>query len=276
MKIQVALTVAEAKRLIAKAVVQLPEVKQALERGRILLKGGTTVSAISEELVGKPLRISGRISQRGTVGAKIAEGEFPHSILIEKKEARDIDDVIVDITKELGERDVIIISGNALDIDGGVAMMAGSVAGGNPGIALSAMLAEGAKVIIPIGLEKLIPGSIGDAIRVAARKGVDRALGMSTGLVPLYGKVVTEAGAVSILADVSCTVIGRGGIMGGEGATVMVVQGPNEEVEKVWQHVEEVKGAVTSGAAESLPECEGGNERCGLHLACVYRKRKSR
>jgi hypothetical protein len=155
-------------------------------------------------------------------------------------------------------------------------MMAGSVAGGNPGVALSAMLCEGANVIIPIGLEKLIPGSIRDAIEAAGRKGVDRALGMATGLIPLFGKVVTEADAVSVLADVSCTVIGRGGIMGGEGATVMVVQGSKEEVEKVWRAVEEVKGAETSGAEESLPECESGNQRCGLHLACVYKKRKSK
>jgi hypothetical protein len=276
MKIQVALSVSEAKRLIAKAVVQLPEVKQAREKGRILLKGGTTVSAIAEELGHKPLRISGRISARGTMAAKITESDYAHSVLVERDEARRIDEDIVEVSEELGEGDVIIISGNALDINGGVAMMAGSVAGGNPGAALSAMLSEGARIVIPIGLEKLIPGTIGEAIQAAGRKGVARSFGMSTGLVPLFGKVVTEQDAVCILAEVSCTVIGRGGIMGGEGATAMVVEGSQQEVEKVWRAVEEVKGADTSGAEESLPECDGANERCRLHLACVYRRRKSR
>ena len=41
-KAQIALTVAEGKRLIAKAVVSLPEVENARRHGKILLKGGTT------------------------------------------------------------------------------------------------------------------------------------------------------------------------------------------------------------------------------------------
>jgi hypothetical protein len=60
MKGQVSLTVSESKRLIAKAVVSLPEVQEALEKGRILLKGGTTVSAICEEMVGKKAPEVGR------------------------------------------------------------------------------------------------------------------------------------------------------------------------------------------------------------------------
>jgi len=39
MKIQIALTVNESKRMIAKAVVFLPEIKNALEKGKILLIG---------------------------------------------------------------------------------------------------------------------------------------------------------------------------------------------------------------------------------------------
>jgi hypothetical protein len=274
MRAQIALSVSEAKRLIARAVVLRPEVKRAMEQARILLKGGTTVSAVSEELIGTPLRISGRISPRGTVATRATESKHPHSVLIERGQARDIDDEIVEVVRELGADDVIVISGNALDIHGDAAMMAGSVAGGNPGVALSAMLTEGAKVIIPIGLEKLIPGRIADAVRAAGRKGVDRSYGMATGLVPLYGEVITEREAIQLLADVSCEVIGRGGIMGGEGATVMVVEGTAEEVDKVWRHAEAVKGTGVSGAEESLPECEGGNERCRLHLACIYRRRK--
>lgn len=71
MKVQIALTVNESKRLIAKAIISLPEVKNAFEKEKILLKGGTTVSAVAEELVGVPLRICGRISKRGTVSSQI-------------------------------------------------------------------------------------------------------------------------------------------------------------------------------------------------------------
>jgi len=99
MKVHIALTVNESKRLIAKAVVSLPEAKGALRKGRIILKGGTTVSAICEEMVGKPLRISGRITPRGTVSAKNTSKEYPHSVLIEKGRTENIDDQLVDISK---------------------------------------------------------------------------------------------------------------------------------------------------------------------------------
>ncbi len=43
MKVQIALTVNKSKRMIAKTVVSLPEIKNALGKGKILLKGGTIV-----------------------------------------------------------------------------------------------------------------------------------------------------------------------------------------------------------------------------------------
>ncbi|MBA7689046.1 hypothetical protein ES703_97540 [subsurface metagenome] len=66
----------------------------------------------------------------------------------------------------------------------------------------------------------------------ASRKGVERSYGMSTGLIPLFGKVITEKEAVEIIAEVNCAVIGRGGIMGGEGSTVMTVEGLEDQVEQ--------------------------------------------
>ncbi len=84
MKCQFTLTVSEGKRLIAKAIASLPEVRKALSDGMILLKGGTTVSALSEELCGQPLRISGRVTPRGTVSSGAAEPEGAHSLLLRR------------------------------------------------------------------------------------------------------------------------------------------------------------------------------------------------
>ena len=273
MKAQLTLTVSEAKRLIAKAVAALPEVRAALQGGRLLLKGGTTVSAVAEEIAGVALRICGRIGTRGTLSmAEDVEG--PHSVLIEGGRVTNIDASIVEVAGSLGPEDVVIIGGNALDAHGVAAMMAGSVSGGLPGQAMSGFLAEGARIVIPIGLEKLIPGSIADAVRAAGRKDADVSLGMAVGLIPIYGRVVTEQHAVEILARVKTTVIGRGGIMGAEGATVMVAEGEREEVERLVALTRAVKGAVVSGIPESLPECRGGSPRCRQHLACVYRKER--
>ena len=49
------LTVNEGKWLIARAVAGMERVQRALRSGKVILKGGTTVSCISELLVGYPL-----------------------------------------------------------------------------------------------------------------------------------------------------------------------------------------------------------------------------
>ena len=275
MKAQIVLTVNESKKIIAKAICSLPEVKNALARKKILLKGGTTVSAIAEELVGIPLRICGRISKRGTVSSQIILVKHPHSILVEKGKTKNIDDNIVEVVKNLGRGDIIIISGNALDSQKNVGIMAGSVSGGNAGMAVSGMFSEGAEVIIPIGLEKLIPGTIRDASIIAGRKDVDVSYGMAVGLIPLYGKVVTEKDAVETLAKLNCTVIGKGGILGAEGSTVMVVEGLDKEVKKILKVIKEVKGADISGQRESLEECKKGSPSCRSHSACIYLRSRS-
>ena len=48
-----ALTPAESKRLIAKAVVRLPEVRHAWENGRIIIGNGTTTGFVAAELLGQ-------------------------------------------------------------------------------------------------------------------------------------------------------------------------------------------------------------------------------
>jgi hypothetical protein len=275
MEVQISLTVSESKRLIAKAVAALPEVRRAFTNGKILLKGGTTVSALCEEMVGMPLRISGRITGRGTVTAKSPSREHPHSVLIEKGSVRNIDETIADVAQGLGREDIVIISGNAMDINGNVAMMAGSPGGGNPGSAISGMLAQGARIIIPIGLEKLIPGSIQDAVKAAGRD-KDLSYGMAVGLIPLIGKVVTEKDGAEILSHVKCTVIGRGGINGAEGSTVMVVEGEEREVRKLLKIVEDIRGAGISGGETSMEECNGKSIRCRDHRSCIYREGRNR
>lgn len=269
MKAQFTLTVPEAKALIAEAVIQIPEVQAAMAGGRILLKGGTTVSAISERLTGLPLRVSGRITSRGTVGSKI-KLEHPHSILLKGGMTVDIDDTFAEVAETLGHGDVVIISANAVDIHGNAAMMAGTAGGGIPGQGFTPLMTEGATVIIPAGLEKLIPGSIADAVRAAGRRSVHVAYGMAVGLMPVFGRVVTEVDAAEILGRVKAAVIGRGGLGEAAGATTMVIEGETTEVERVLDVVERVKGAATSAVPESLEECQRGSPGCADHLGCIY------
>jgi hypothetical protein len=198
----------------------------------------------------------------------------PHTIIIEGGAWRSVDESLVEEAGRLGPHDVIVIGANAIDASGRAAMMAGSQAGGIPGLAMSALWSEGATVIIPAGLEKLIPGTIEQAVRGAGRRGVDRSLGMAVGLIPLIGRVVTEHDALPMLAAVRAVVIGRGGIAGGESSTVMAVEGQPAEVDKIFTLVESLKESRESGDESSLAECRPGGPRCRLHLGCVYKHRK--
>ncbi len=273
MKAMVALTVPEGKRLIARAVVQMPEVRRAREEGKILLKGGTTVSAIAEELVGTPLRISGRISPRGLRSARVI-CDAVHNMLIEGPGWRCVDDNLSETARRLKRGDVLIIGANLIDAQGGAAIMAGARFGGYAGQYLTALMAEGIPIIVAAGLEKLIPGSVQDAIRVSGRHQVDLSVGMAIGLMPVCGKVVTEVEAVKLLAPVECQVVGKGGVEGAEGGVTMAIWGEDAAVKSIFRLVLELKGATTSAVPESMVECVGASDRCKDHRSCVYRSPK--
>ncbi len=271
MKAQVTLTPNEGKRLIAKAIAALPEVRSALASGRVLLKGGTTVSAVAEELCGCSLRISGRVSPLGTKASGSKAKEAPHSVLVERGQVRNVDDLLEETVERLAPGDIAVVGANAIDVHGNAALMAGAPLGGPPGRILSGLLAQGVEVIVAAGLEKLIPGRIEDAVRAAGRAGPRVAMGMAVGLMPIYGRLITEREAIHALAPVACTVISAGGILGAEGSVTMVVEGEPAAVMKAFNLVRALKGATLSGLEDSLVECAAGMRACRAHLSCIYR-----
>ncbi len=272
-RIQVTLTVSEGKRVIARAIASLPEVRKALEKGKILLKGGTTVSAVAEELAGRPLKISGRISPRGTRGTinKTLQG---HCLLLMAGKSEIVDHNLKEVIETLKPGDVVVIGANAIDLDGNAAMCIGAPLGGLPGEALGGMMGYGAKVLITAGLEKLIPGRISASIRAAGRNAMTQSQGMAVGMVPLIGQVFTETDALKALAEVACTVIAKGGIDGAEGSTTLVVVGEGSEVSKVVTLINELRNSQVSGIPESLEECQPGTSSCGNHNSCMYKSGK--
>lgn len=273
MKAQVTLTVPEAKALIAEAIASRPDVAKALAEGKILLKGGTTVAAVARQILDCDLRISGRISPRGTKATGGAS-EQPHSLLVERGNVRNIDGCFADAVESLHSNDIAIIGANALDIAGRAAMMLGRPLGGMVGQGLTGLMAQGCRIIIACGLEKLIPGSIDEAVRAAGIFSTDWSMGMATGLAPLTGEVITEKKALEMLASVQCTVISAGGIHGAEGATTMVVEGEREQVSKAVQAVLAVKDATLAGCPVSYSECQSGNPGCAVHQSCAWRATK--
>ena len=289
MKAQYSLTPSEAKRLIAKAVVQMPEVKRALTKGKIVIKEGSTTSAIAEELTGMPVALSGRISPLGAMGSRVTGGKY--RIIIDRGEISQqefTDDVTywAELFPQVGPDDVFIAGANALDPQKRAGVMTGGVTF-SPAHLIPAFRAQGMNIIIAVGWEKLIPNSIEEVVATASRTGIDVSLGMPVGIVPLFGTVVTETDALHILVEgLAITVIGAGGIKGAEGATTFIVEGVPAAVKKTWAIISEVKGAYMSAEERTLEDCEPQGEICkgfiirdGIqvpkHHSCVYREKDS-
>jgi hypothetical protein len=273
-KIQITLTVEESKELIARAVLLHPLIRHSKEKGTIILKGGTTVSKISEKLCGVPLRICGRITERGTVSVW-KDTDDPHTLLVKNGEYENIDSRILEKTIDLGSDDLIVCSANAFDNKNRATMMAGSIGGGNIGTSLSRWYTEGVKVLIPVGIEKLVPGDLDISISKASRKEVIFSNGMSVGLLPLPGEIFTEIEAFKMFGDVEVNVIGAGGLFGASGSYTFLVEGGDNAIDNIISLIKDIKESKpnVSGETNSLKECSYPTERCGYHEGCSYKTR---
>ena len=161
---------------------------------------------------------------------------------------------------------------NAIDLHGNAALMYGAPLGGPPATVLAGLMGEIPNVFIAAGLEKLVPGSLADIVGRVGRRGVDLSMGMAVGLTPVSRRIISEDVAIPLLAKVTSTVIGRGGLFGSPGATTLLVEGETREVNTIFDIAESVKGSGVSGLPSSLEECSFPNERCSKHLACILQK----
>jgi len=274
--IQFTLTVNSGKWVIARAIAENQDIKNAVSQKNILLFGGTTVSAIAELLIGKPLRISGRISPRGTVSAYKKINEKPHTLLIHKGICYDFEKNPSRVTKILntfGSDDFVITGANAFDRNGVAAIMAGSYGLGSRKELLAPIHTEGGNIIIAVGLEKLIPGSIIDSIGNSGHNIPSWSMGAAIGLVPIIGQLFTEIEAIYNLTGYKPVIVGRGGINGAEGSTTFILKGEKKKLDAFKKIVKWATNKKISGVEGSFPECTPGVEACKRHKACCYRSK---
>ena len=270
MKCQFTLTVAEGKRLIAKAIASMPEVRQALKNGTILLKGGTTVSALAEELCGQQMRISGRVTPRGAVSAGSSNPGGSHALVLRHGIPEPGEGRLMEAALAMGPEDVAVSSANIFDLQGRAAIMAGKDLGGEIGSVYPSLEAEGVRCIVAAGLEKLSPFALPEASRAAGRKAPAWSMGMAVGLIAIPGEIVSEPEALTLLGYERHWLIGRGGIDGAEGSCTFVVETDEPGLYRLTGLLEALKGARESGTADSLPECLRCGPNRAYHQACVY------
>ncbi|MCD6363549.1 MAG: hypothetical protein J7M13_06090 [Synergistetes bacterium] len=231
----------ESKRLIAKAVAKLPEVKRALEEGYIVINPGSTNAYVAEEILGKKVEKSRFLAgyiENGELKVLPKEERIPPIILYKGKEANESYD---DVLSKLGKDDVIIKGANAIDFEGNVGIMLGNPVGGTIGKILGPVVSRGVNLIIPVGLEKLIP-SVKLASSVLGIEELDYADGFKIGLMPVcYGKTITEIEAFFTLANVEAFLVSKGGLGDSQGAVSIAVWGENKDVDKAIEIVESLK-----------------------------------
>ena len=143
---------------------------------------------------------------------------------------------------EIGSGDVFVKGGNAVDHTGLAAVLASDSMGGTIGAAWGPIIQRGVTLVVPIGLEKLIP-DVRAAVELMSEAPIDEAMGDKAGLMPLLGaKVVTEITALETLYNVKAKCIAAGGIRGSEGAVVLIVDGEEAEVKKALNEITALKG----------------------------------
>lgn len=128
----------------------------------------------------------------------------------------------------LNENDVILKGANALDITRKeAAILVGNPTGGTIFHAMRAAVGRRVRLILPVGLEKRIPGNL---YELAAKINAPGSKGLR--LVPAPGEVFTEIEAISLLAGVSAEPIAAGGVSGAEGSVWLAISGNPEAEQK--------------------------------------------
>jgi len=250
MSILIALTPAESKRLIGRAVAIHPLVKKAMLQGNILVSNGTTTGYFIEELLGTSIEIekfpSGLITQGvlcQTPDDRIRSMFIKNGVLQESDTSISEYDELEKQLTQITCKDVYVKGANALDIEGNAGFLLAHPNGGNIMYSLHRVYAQGANFIIPIGLEKFV-ASVPSAQR--NMKGINDytyTFGRGCGYVSVNnGIIINEITSLEMLTGVKATHVGSGGVGGSEGSVILVIDGTEKQEQDTIKLLNEIKG----------------------------------
>ena len=233
---------AESKRLLAKAVARLPEVRSAYENGRIIVPSGPSMALVLEELTGEkvePYRYSMGFVADGRLTMSAAEDRIPARLF--EKGVR-VDMPYPDFLKTMEKGDIIVKGATAVDPEGNTAILLSNENGGMVGASFGVASARGIPVIMPVGLEKMI-ASVAEAAYGWGQTTLSYSMGVKLGIAAFpSGQVITEIEALALLANVHARHVSSGGIGGSEGAVVLLIEGQGDDFDNAIALLESVKG----------------------------------
>jgi len=249
MKAFAVLTPVASKRLIAKGVKAHPIVERALDEGTVIVTLGTTNAFVAAEISASSVDhgafAAGVIDDRWNVNARIGE-ESDFVIRGGERITLKTDALL----EALGEGDVIVKGGNALDPFGTVGVLMAAANGGTIGRYIPTALARGVDIVAPISIAKSVHASIADLSRHLGSRRMPLGDGLACGLFPLTGHVVTEIEALELLFDVEAEHVASGGVGAGAGSVSLVLEGDEADVRAAYELIQDCK-------AEPEPLVEG-------------------
>jgi hypothetical protein len=235
------LTPAAGKRLIAKAITVHPIIRDVLKSGTLVIVAGTTNGYVAEEILaarGGAEGFSRRRFFRGITlppnrpttdaGRMPDESEFPGDVVLEKGVWKK-GETIFDVVDGLKEGDVILKGANAVDLGAQrAAILIGHPKAGTIGAAILAAAGRRVRIILPVGLEKRIPGNLDGLALMLNTPGAK-----GSRLFPVPGGLVfTELDAIAKLTGADAELCAAGGVGGAEGSVWLAVGGTGEQLEK--------------------------------------------
>ncbi|MFX1518815.1 MAG: hypothetical protein ACFFCD_02675, partial [Promethearchaeota archaeon] len=141
-------------------------------------------------------------------------------------------------------------------------IMIANLVGGTAGAFLGPVRARGVNLIMPVGLEKLIPLPITQlaALDLGIKK-IDYPLGLHFGTFPVVGaKVITEIEAGKELFELPMFPVGAGGVNGAEGAITLLTEGTEEKIKDALKLIKSIKGEPPTQL--NATECKGCTIPC--------------
>ena len=230
---QFLITIPAGKRLIARAVVALGQIKEALKSHTIVIVSGTTNGYIAEELlaiIGQTDDFSKEMFFRGInvgLGIMPQKGKYSGTDVVIEKGKWIKEKTIFDVAQSLGQGDIILKGANAIDSERKLAgIQIANPTIGTSGPILQAVIGRRVELIIPVGLEKRVFGSISE---IAAKLNEPSSTGLR--MLPVSGTVITELEAIKILTGLSAELVAAGGVCGAEGSYWIAVTGKQEQVD---------------------------------------------
>ena len=234
---QFVVTPSMGKRLIARGIVQLPAVREAMRKGILAIVAGTTNGYVAQEVLAalgqegfSPAGFRrGMVTPPGFDVAAIA-CPFPGDVVIvngQWQRGKEFSE-FVDAMKP---GDVILKGANAVNLERGTAaVLIGHPMGGSGTAAITAVAGRRVRMIVPVGLEKRVCGEL-DVL--AARVNDPATEGPRMLMLP--GEVFTELHALERLTGVTACLLAAGGVCGAEGSVWLGLRGDDANVAKAEQ-----------------------------------------